>query len=100
QNTNKKAAHHYLPPVVAAIPYSDYEQIRTITVWEEIANVAHIEPQVRKVYELSCPQRMFRELSAAIQTDDDSGSYGEPGGWRFIPSEGGFATLLKILCHA
>ena len=47
QSTNKKAAHHYLPPVVAAIPYSDYEQMRTITLWEEIANVAHIMRRIR-----------------------------------------------------
>jgi hypothetical protein len=66
---------------------------------EETANISHIQLCARILYEINCSERMLRELSISVQTDDGKeGSREKPTEWKHVPPEGNGASLLKILC--
>ena len=98
ENTAEKAAHHYIPPISAAMTI-DADQSLQFTLYEEIANISSIEPHAKIFYELNCPERMMRELSIYIQTDGKSGSSDKPHDWKYSSPESNGARLLKILCQ-
>ena len=100
ENTARKVASYYIPPIATVIETIDVNQMMAITKDEETADISDIPPLARIFYELNCPDRMMRELSISIDTDNGSGSVDKPGDWKNIPPEGGGAFLLKILCPA
>jgi hypothetical protein len=87
----------YMPPI-ARVESIDFDQATIVTVFEETANISYIRPHSTIFYELNCPQKMLRELSLSIEVNGQHGSRDTPSEWRFIPPEGNWASLLKILC--
>ena len=92
KNGAEKFAHHYLPPI-AGVEDLNSDQIETITIYEEIADISNITPQSSISYELNCSEGMLREL--AIRPESKAV---EPLDWEFASPESPLDTLLKILC--
>ncbi len=97
ENASQKIIKGYVPPIVA-MGDIDFDQMPAVVGYEETANIGHIQPQASIFYELSCAERMLRELSISIQTKGQGGSRDKPGDWKYVPPEGNAARLLKILC--
>jgi hypothetical protein len=86
----------YVPPIVV-VGVMEFDQLIDIASYEEIANTGLVQPQASIFYELSCSERMLRELSISTRS---KGRADKPGDWKYIPPEGNAATLLKILWRA
>jgi len=93
----EKVAHYYVPPI-SKIQNVDANHAIVITGYEQIADIAGLQPQSRIFYELNCPDRMLRELSIDLHINGQIGSSNKPNDWKYVPPEGNGAALLKILC--
>jgi hypothetical protein len=96
--TAKKVARYYVPPI-ATIWSTDASAAMRITAYEEVADIAFLQPQSEILYELNCPERMLRELSISLNTNGQLKSSKQPSDWRHVPPEGNASLLLKILCQ-
>jgi hypothetical protein len=97
QNMVEKIAHDYTPPI-STIETLDAKQIMRTTVYEEIANSGGIQPHATVLYELDCPQEIFRELTVNLLVEGEIGLIDTPGDWQHIAAAGNTASLLKIFC--
>ena len=93
----EKAARYYVPPI-SKIQNVDANDAIAITAYEQIADMAGLQPQSRIFYELNCPDRMLRELSIDLHINGRIGSRNKPSDWEYVPPEGNGAALLKIIC--
>jgi hypothetical protein len=93
----QKVVEKYIPPI-ASVETIDQDQTVTIIGYEQIADVANIEPRARIFYEINCVDKMERELSIFIQGGGKTGFIDKPRDWQYLPPEGNGARLLKILC--
>jgi hypothetical protein len=93
--TAEKVMSGYVPPI-AGIQNVD---LMVITAYEEVADMAALQPQSRIFYELNCPDRMLRELSIDLNVDGRIGSRNKPSDWKYVSPETNGAALLKILCQ-
>jgi hypothetical protein len=98
EGTAQKVAKYYNPPILLA-QNLDADQKLAITTYEVTANLAGFQPQASIFYELSCAERMMRELSISITSGGKSGFKNKPSDWQYAPPEGNGARLLKILCR-
>jgi hypothetical protein len=94
----RKIFDGYTPPI-ALVEDLNPEQAKAYVAYEEIANLAPIEPQMRGLYELHCDGRKIRTLSFSISSKGKSGSIDRPGNWIDISPETNANRLLKILCR-
>ena len=93
----QKVVRSYIPPITLVEETIDFDKSMAITVHEETANIAPIEPQARIFYELDCGEHMIRELSISL-VGGKSGSKDTPSIWHHVfPATNG-DRLLKILC--
>jgi hypothetical protein len=99
-NTARKVANYYIPPIALVQRNVDVNQAMTITQYEETADIAYINPVSTIFYELNCSDRMERELSLTVKVKGKTSSHDTPLDWKYIPPEGNAATLLQILCPA
>ena len=68
--------------------------------FEEIANIANIEPSARIFYEIDCSKIMLRELSVQIvNVGGKSGSTHSVSEWHYVAPETNGARLQKLLCE-
>jgi hypothetical protein len=95
--TAERVARYYMPPI-SKIQNVDANEAMAITSYEEIADIAALQPQSRIFYELNCSDRMLRELSIDLRINGQIGSRDKPSDWKYVPPEGNGAALLKILC--
>jgi hypothetical protein len=93
--TARKMAKHYVPPI-GALEDMDDDKATGVTLYEETANTANIEPRARIFYEFKCKEHMLRELSIYVQSDRVARD--KPMEWTIVPAEGNAARLLKLLC--
>jgi hypothetical protein len=93
----EKVAHRYLPPI-ASVENIDGHKRLAITLYEETADIADIQPHSRIYYEIDCAQKMLRELSISFSVNGKRGSREKPSEWKYIPPEGNGATLFSLLC--
>jgi len=98
ENAVQKLAGLYVPPIALVQETIDPKQRMAITAYEEIANIAPIEPQARIFYELDCSDKMIRELTVSLRVDGKSGSTDKPSDWKHVAPETNGNRLLKILC--
>ena len=75
----------------------DADKATGVTLYEETANIANIEPRARIFYEFNCKEQMLRELSIYVQSDRLARE--KPTEWTSVPPEGNAARLLKLLCQ-
>jgi hypothetical protein len=94
KNTADKVAHYYVPPIESV----ETADAISVTLYEETADIAHIQPTAQIFYEIHCQGRMLRELSISLHTNGTSGSRDGPSNWRYVAPEGNAATLLSLLC--
>ena len=96
--TARKIAGYYFPPI-SSIEEANADQLMTIVLYEQIANIADIQPRSRILYELDCTERRLRELSIHIEQDGKVGSFDKAREWHYAPPETNGAALLKLLCN-
>jgi hypothetical protein len=96
KNTARKMQDGYTPPI-GLVEDIDVDHAFVVAMYEEIANISGIQPQATISYEFNCPQKIMRELS--IDLRNRPGSKNTPSNWRYVPSKGNEASLLKILCR-
>jgi hypothetical protein len=87
-----------VPPIIV-VNVMKFEQIEAVVMYEEVADIASINPTASIYYELDCSQKRIRELSLSISMNGKHGSFNERP-WEFVPPEGNAATVLKLLCPA
>jgi hypothetical protein len=97
-NAARKVLARYIPPI-ALVEDVNFDQATSFVMFEEIADVANVQPAARILYELDCSQQMLRELSIEIDADGKSGSKHTANEWKYVPPETNGARLLKILCE-
>jgi hypothetical protein len=93
--TARKMAKHYVPPI-GALEDMDADKATGVTLYEEVANIANIQPRARILYEFNCKEQMLRELRLYVQSDRLARE--KPKGWTNVPPEGNAARLVKLLC--
>jgi hypothetical protein len=98
ENLAQKVYQHYQPPITTAIKNLTSDQIIEIISSEEIADIGNIQPTSQILYELNCPQMMWRELSISTEENGKFGSSDKPRDWKYLPPGGNAASLAKILC--
>lgn len=92
-----KVTNYYVPPI-SKIQNVDANDAIAITAYEEIADIAALQPQSQIFYELNCSERMIRELDINLHINGQIGSSNKPSDWKYTPPEGNGAALLKMLC--
>ncbi len=90
----KKVTQGYVPPMMTVVHYDDdrfFNAKIDIINYEEIADIAAIEPAWRTLYELDCLRGQIRELSlrATVNFHD------KPLDWKHIAPE----TIASTLSH-
>jgi hypothetical protein len=95
RDADQKVARGYVPPFVAA-GVMNFDE--AFVVAEEVADVDHVKPQTRILYELNCPERMIHELSVHTEVKGRVGSSNKATDWYYVAPETTGAWLLKILC--
>jgi hypothetical protein len=98
ENAARKVVNHYIPPIAAVEESIDFDKAITIGGYEEVANIADIEPHATMLYELDCSQRMMRQLSISMWLKGQFTSDATPGAWEFNPPESNGTRLMRILC--
>ena len=96
QNSAKKVATGYEPPF-GTVTKLDQNQLVDIVVFEELANEASINPTLRVLYEIDCPQKLLRQVSlmGGQPTQTDSRVHE----WEHVPPESTVDTLSKLICQ-
>jgi hypothetical protein len=98
KNAARKIQDGYKPPI-GMLEKIDFDHSLLVAMYEEIANISSIQPQAIASYEFNCPQRTVRELSIDLGANGQRSAKNIPSNWRYVPSEGNEASLLKILCR-
>jgi len=76
----------------------DFDQATNFSAFEEIADIASIEPSARICYEIDCAKIMLRELSVQIvNVGWKSASTHGVSEWHYLAPETNGARLQKIL---
>jgi hypothetical protein len=89
---------HYVPPAMKFHPeFSDAEQ--RIIVWESLATLGHIEPQVRIYNELNCKDELNRRLSFMATIDEKPVHQDAIGPWEHTVPETNMARLHQSICR-
>lgn len=99
ERSAERVAHYYVPPL-AMIEDATPDQALTVTMYEAMASLARLEPQVSIYYELNCQDQMVRELSLLVKVKGQSRTSERPTVWRYVPPEGNAARLIQMLCRA
>lgn len=86
-------------------PYAKYkrmskEQTTDVTILEEKANIAEVQPKGQAEWELNCEQRRVRFLVLKLFQDGRYKSGRGPTEWSDIPPESNAAALATMLCPA
>jgi hypothetical protein len=97
ERVEHKMATNYVPPFGATTELTQ-DQVRGITVQEDIATNASIQPNLRVVYELDCPKALARELSVEILEGNTPRRSDQPTEWKRMDRESNVEYLLRILC--
>jgi hypothetical protein len=97
ENTAQKVANYYVPPI-AALENVDRDMAMAVTQYEEIADIAAIQPFARIFYDIDCPQQKMRELSLYLRIKGKDSFQDKPSDWRYIPPEGNGSRLSRLLC--
>jgi hypothetical protein len=85
----------YIPPIALVEADVDFDQATNFSAFEEIADIASIEPSARIFYEIDCA---LRELSVQIvNVGGKSGSTHSVSEWHYLAPETNGARLQKIL---
>jgi hypothetical protein len=87
----------YLPPL-STVGELDDDTATQITADEAAADLGGIEPTMQILYELDCPNRLFREISLHVFLNGKLGTKETPSEWQHVPPETAAANLFKILC--
>jgi hypothetical protein len=101
----RKLVSGYVPPVWLDKPPMWFEkktnrdQITDAVVFEEVANEAAIEPSMRLLVEVDCPNRLTRNLSAWFNLDGKVESSEKPGEWEHIAPETNINRLHMDACR-
>lgn len=88
---------NYQPPASKLVSLNQ-DQIIAMTSSEEIANDADIQPQMRVLYEMDCPGKLFRELDTFIVIGGKTESSERASEWHRVAPETNGANLLTLLC--
>ena len=97
-NTAKKISNYYIPPIAKINPI-DGDQAMQITMYEEIADISHLQPRTKIFYEINCPDKTLRELSIYVKIGNKIGFVDTPGKWKYIAPESNGSKLAKLLCQ-
>jgi hypothetical protein len=87
----------YRPPLSKVIELDD-DTTTQIILDEAAADLGGLEPTMRILYELDCPNRLLRELSLHLFLDGKLQTKDTPSEWKHVPPETPGANLLKLLC--
>jgi hypothetical protein len=99
KNAARKMLDRYIPPIALVEEDVDFEKATEFAAFEEVADIANIEPSVRIFYEIDCSKTMLRELSVEIvNVGGKSGSSHTVSEWKYVPPETNGSRLEKILC--
>jgi hypothetical protein len=100
ENAARKMVNRYIPPIALVEEGVDFDQATNFSAFEEIANIANIEPSARIFYEIDCSKIMLRELSVQIvNVGGKSGSTHSVSEWHYVAPETNGARLQKLLCE-
>lgn len=83
---------------ITSVENLNQDQIDEIGVEEEVANQAQLKPVMRILWEIDCPGKMMRTLSAYIVKGGRTGSSDKAGEWGHVPPESTGETLYALLC--
>jgi hypothetical protein len=97
KTASKKVTQGYVPPMMTVVHYDDdhfFNAKIDIINYEEVADIAAIEPASRVLYELDCLRGQIRELSlrATVNVHD------KPPDWKPIAPETIASTLSRLIC--
>jgi len=92
----EKIGADYVPPF-AHVAELNADQMFDVVAYECVAMQTSIETKVRTMFELNCPARTLRVLSAYFKDSSGSDS-GKPSEWLHIAPETSVAWLAKLLC--
>jgi hypothetical protein len=90
--------HGYRPPLSVALKRDDDGTVVQIIMDEATANMSAVEPTVRILYDVDCPNRLFRALSMQLTVNGNPQDKETPSEWKHVAPETSVANLLKLLC--
>jgi hypothetical protein len=76
----------------------EFNHLPEVSAYEEFADSGAIKPQAKMFSELNCRERKTQRLYLSYETNGKGGEETTPGDWEYVPPEGNFTTLLRILC--
>ncbi len=88
----------YVPPVIA-VGIVVSKKIPDMVTWEQIADIANIQPDARILYEIDCADQKVRQLSTYIKISGKE-LFKDTSDWKYALPETNLARLSKILCQA
>jgi hypothetical protein len=88
-----KASKAYVPPFSTVMTFTP-EQVKSIRVYEQIADKGSLPPTLRALIEIDCGQRLYRELSVIALGHSDN----KVQPWNHVPPESTQETLTKLTC--
>jgi hypothetical protein len=88
-----KASKAYVPPLATVMTLTP-EQVKSIRVYEQIADKGSLPPTLQALIELDCGQKLYRELS--VIAPGQSENKVQP--WKHVPPESTQETLTKLTC--
>ena len=89
-----KASKAYVPPLTTVMTFTP-AQVKSIRVYEQIADKGSIPPTLRALIEIDCGQKLYRELSTIALGRSDNTV--QP--WKHVPPESTQETLTKLTCN-
>lgn len=87
-------ASKYVPPLTTVMTFTP-EQVKSIRVYEQIADKGSLPPTLRALIEIDCGQKLYRELSVIAPGQSEN----KVQGWKNVPPESTQETLTKLTCH-
>jgi hypothetical protein len=91
----KKIVKGYIPPY-AIVNELKYDDMITIIMFEEMANLQLSPTKVKMLSEFNFKEKKYRFLSISIYKNDNISTKSDPGKWDYISPESNYETLHKI----
>jgi hypothetical protein len=83
----------YVPPITRFIDFA-FDQMMTVVLYEQIADIGLLEPTALIYWELGCSEKMIRVLDLSAR----NGIRGSVRDWKYVAPETNSDRLLKMLC--